>query len=145
MSDSTVFWFDHALKVSLNGSVNLQTDTLKAILVNGYTFDGDHTEYADVIAFELVTGNGYIAGGQTLANKTIEYDSTDTVVDADDTGWTATPASIGPATGAIIYSDTSTGDMVLCYIDFGGSKTAQIDSTFLLAYAAGGILDINKS
>ena len=50
-------------------AIDFANDTFKIILMaTGFTFDIDtHHGYADVSASELGTGNGYTAGGNTLA------------------------------------------------------------------------------
>lgn len=110
--------------------VDFSADTFKAILMqSGFTFDKDtHHGYADVSASELATGNGYIAGGATLAGVTVTENDTDDRCDItwNNVSWVASGGSIGPAAGMIIYDDTvttPTADPVICYIDFGSDKT----------------------
>ena len=55
----------------MNGSIDLDTDTIKVLLVtSAYTPDQDtHTKHSDVT--NEVSGTGYTAGGATLANKSL--------------------------------------------------------------------------
>ena len=55
---------------ALNKEVDFDTDTIKAMLTTGYTFDGTDVYLNDIGAVE-VTGTGYTSGGATLASKTI--------------------------------------------------------------------------
>ena len=111
-------------------AIDFANDTFKIILMaTGFTFDIDtHHGYADVSASELGTGNGYTAGGNTLAGVAVTEDDTDdrTEVTWNNTTWTASGGSIGPTPGAIIYDDTvtsPTADPIVGYIDFGGDQT----------------------
>jgi hypothetical protein len=112
------------------GAIDFSSDTFKIILMqSGFTFNKDtHHGYADVSASELSTGNGYTAGGATLAGVTVTEDDTDnrTEITWNNATWLAQNGSIGPSPGAIIYDDTvttPTADPILGYIDFGGDQT----------------------
>ena len=55
----------------LGGLVDLDTDTIKVALVNGYSFNADNNHgYANFSANE-VSATGYSAGGATLTGLTI--------------------------------------------------------------------------
>lgn len=112
------------------GAIDFSSDTFKIILMqSGFTFNKDtHHGYADVSASELSTGNGYTAGGATLAGVTVTEDDTDnrTEITWNNATWLAQNGSIGPSPGAIIYDDSvaaPTAKPVLGYIDFGGVQT----------------------
>lgn len=111
-------------------AIDFSGDTFKIILMqSGYTFDKDaHHGYADVSASELATGNGYTAGGATLAGVAVTEDDTDdrTEVTWSNATWVASNGAIGPSPGAIIYDDTvaaPTEKPIVGYIDFGGDQT----------------------
>jgi hypothetical protein len=75
----------------MDGSVDLDTDTIKVMLVtSSYTPNQDTHDFKDDVTNE-VAGAGYAAGGATLANETVTADNTDNegVVDADDVSWAA--------------------------------------------------------
>ncbi len=110
--------------------IDFANDTFKVILMDtGFTFNADtHHGYADVSASELSTGNGYTAGGATLAGVAVtENDTTDrTEITWNNVTWTASGGTIGPSPGAIIYDDTPTtpqADPLIGYIDFGSEQT----------------------
>lgn len=116
------------------GQIAGLTDTFKIILMQaGFVFDKDtHRCYADVIASELSTGNGYTAGGQTLTGVVIAVNNTDDRSDMtfNNAQWTATGGNL-VASGAIIFDDsTATGsgddytDAIVSYKDAGGTITA---------------------
>lgn len=68
------------------GVINLATDPFKlALLANTYTPDFDlHTVWADVSAHEIADGDGYTAGGASLAGQTLTRSDWKTTFDAND-------------------------------------------------------------
>lgn len=108
-------------------AIDFANDVFQIILMqSGFTFNIDtHHGYADLSASELTTGNGYTAGGNTLAGVAVTENDTDdrTEVTWNNTTWTASGGSVGPVAGAIIYDDTVADDPIIGYIDFGGDVT----------------------
>lgn len=101
---------------------------------------GVHTALA-AGSFEVNT-NGWTPGGPTLANVAVTTVNTnDAMLDADDVSVTASGGAIGPATAATIYDDTTRKP--LAYVDFGGSKTADNGTPFILAWSANGLFPLN--
>ncbi len=84
---------------------------------------------------ELATGNGYTQDTKTLTNKTLTEDDTNDRAEmaADDVQWTASGGSIGPTPGAILYDDTSTDDVIIGYLDFGGDQAAASGANFTIS------------
>jgi len=120
------------------GQITGLTDTFKIILMqDGFVFDqASHHCYADVIANELPTGNGYTQGDKTLTGVAITInDVADRVeVTWNNAQWNASGGSLS-ASGAIIYNDSAdTGsgddytDAIVSYKDAGGTITA-VDTT----------------
>jgi len=111
-------------------AVDFASDTFKVILMqSGFTFDKDsHEKYADVSGSELATGNGYTAGGGTLAGVSVSEDDVNDRCEVtwNNYSWTAAGGPIGPACGAIIYDDTEGNDAIVGFIDFGSDYT-QVD------------------
>ena len=109
------------------GDVDFSADVFKIILMeSGFSFDRDaHHEYADVSGNELPTGNGYTAGGITLAGVAVtEDDANDrTTITWNNVSWVASGGPIGPSPGAIILDDTDANDSLVGYIDFGAEYT----------------------
>lgn len=105
----------------MNGSIDLDTDTIKMMLVtSAYTPNIDtHTKRSDITG--EVVGAGYTAGGMTLANKTV------TVNTGTDKGvFTCDAISISTATitarGCVLYKSrggASNLDEIIAYGDFG--------------------------
>ena len=127
----------------INGSIDLDTDTIKLMLVtSAYTPNIDtHTKRSDVT--NEVTGTGYTAGGVALANKTVTVNNTTDkgVFDADDV--TISTATI-TARGAVLYKSrggASSADELICYLDFGSDITSTAGN-FNITFDATGILTL---
>lgn len=125
------------------GSFNLQTDTIKAVLVTAaLSFNPDtHNFYSDISANEIAGTGGYTTGGKALANKAVTANNaTDTGVwDADDVIWTAATIT---ARGVVFIKDTGAAgtSRIIRYVDFGADKTSS-GGDFTLQFAAAGIIN----
>lgn len=129
---------------ALNKEIDWDTDTIKvALLTNAYTPDQDaHNYYDDVVANE-VTGVGYTAGGNTLANKTNAYNSATNVItlDADDTTWSSSTIT---ARYAVVYDATPATNAtrpLIGYVDFGSDQSSS-NGNFTITWDATGIVRI---
>jgi len=123
-----------------DGNVNV------ALCTSDYTPNQDTHDYFNDLTNELSTGDGYTAGGATLANTTVSYTAGTNVFafDADDTTWTT--ASI-TARYAIIYYDAAgvtTDSALLSYQDFGEDITSTADD-FKITWNADGIFKVTVS
>lgn len=129
--------YNEAKKEFLNGALNLAGQTLKVMLVTGYTPNIDtHTGYSSVSSFE-VTGTGYTTGGVTLTTKSVTKNTTSDrgVFDADDAAWTG--LNIGTPGHAILYSDSHASKCVIAYWEVttptnGGNYTLQFNADGVL-------------
>lgn len=103
--------------------IDLNNDTVKAaLLTNSYTPDKDDNVWTDVSTYE-VSGTGYTAGGQDLANQAYTEDDINDLAkfDADNPLWTSATIT---AAYLILYDDTmATDDLMMCF-DFGGDKSS---------------------
>lgn len=126
----------------MDGSIDLDTDTIKVALVtSSYTPDQDtHEDFADVT--NEITGTGYTAGGAALANKAVTKDTTDNegVFDADDVTWSSSTIT---ARGAVVYKDSGTASTswLVCYLDFGSDQSSS-SGNFTIQWNAEGILNL---
>lgn len=127
----------------MDGSIDLDTDTIKVALVTStYTPDIDtHEDYGDIT--NEVSGTGYTTGGAALANKSVTKDTTDDegVFDADDVTWSSSTIT---ARGAIIYKDSGVAgtSWFICYLDFGSDQSSS-SGDFTLSWNAEGIVNLN--
>lgn len=127
----------------MNGSIDLDTDTIKVALVTStYTPNQDtHTKFSDIT--NEVSGTGYTAGGATLANKAVTADNTDNegVFDADDVTWSTSTIT---ARGAVLYKSrggAASADELICYIDFTTDKSSTAGN-FTLQWNSEGIINL---
>jgi hypothetical protein len=132
---------------SFNKEIDWDSDTIKvALITNAYTPDQDaHDYYDDVVANE-VTGTGYTAGGNTLANKTNTYSSATNVIvlDADDTTWASSTIT---ARYAVIYDATPATNAtrpLIGYVDFGSDQSSS-NGNFTITWDATGIVRVTVS
>lgn len=121
------------------GVVNLSTNAFKIILMDpSFTFSEDLDDtYADVIASELPTANGYTIGGQLLSGVTVTESEAENIstVQFNPVSWVVSGGSISTG-GAIIYDDTITSpvvDPIVGYVDFGGTSTIEQYGTIVVA------------
>jgi len=132
------------LSQALNKEIDWDTDTIKvALLTNAYTPDQDVHNYLDDVVTHEVSGTGYTAGGNTLANKTNSYNSATNVItlDADDTTWSSSTIT---ARYAVIYDATPATNAtkpLIGYVDFGSDQSSS-NGNFTITWDATGIVRI---
>ena len=133
--------YSHAPLAALEKLVNLETDTIKAMLcTSSYTPSQDDHDFKDDVDNE-VTGTGYTAGGAAAANPAVTIAAKVVKFDADDVEWTTSTIT---ARYAVLYDDTPEGDAakpLLVLIDFGENKSSE-NGTFKLAFNASGIFTV---
>lgn len=110
--------------------LNLGSDTLKLVLTNTAPVNTQGT-------LDLVTNhpppaaaNGYTTGGNTITISSSSQTAGTYKLVLADSVFTATSGGIGPFRYAILYDDTSTGDMLIGYWDYGSSITLAEGETF---------------
>jgi hypothetical protein len=101
----------------LRGTHNFASHTFKAVLTNSAPTSA-MDELADIT--EISAGNGYTAGGMTLDSVTLSEASGVAKVTIADEVLTASGA-IGPFRYVVIYNDTSTGNNLVGWYDYGSS------------------------
>ncbi len=106
----------HVFKVALTNSAPVNTNTVLANIT------------------QISATGGYAAGGYTLDSVVLsESAGTAKVVIADEV-ITAAGGSVGPFRYAVVYNDTSTGDMLMCWYDYGSSVTVLDTENFTLDF-----------
>lgn len=131
--------YNEAKKEFLNGALNLAGQTMKVMLVTGYTPNIDtHTGYSSVSAYE-VTGTGYTTGGVTMTTKSVTKNTTSDkgVFDADDAAWTG--LNIGTPSHAILYNDSHASKCVIAYWEV---TTPTNGGNYTLQFSADGVLTL---
>lgn len=117
--------------------IDFANDSFKIILMeSGFVFNkATHHNYADVLASELPTGNGYTQGTKVLGGVALSEDDVDhrTEVTWANPSWTAAGGTIGPSPGAIVYDDTVANDPIVGFIDFGAEYSQVDGGTFTVS------------
>lgn len=99
-------WYGKGVLKIVNGSIDLDTDTLKVMLVNdSYTSDKDHEFVSSVATYEITGISGYSSGfggaGRKTATVATQYSTTNDRVEVliNDITWSSlqTGATIGAA------------------------------------------------
>ncbi len=109
---------------------NLGSDTLKLVLTN--TAPVNTQSVLDLVTNHPppAAANGYTAGGNTITISSSEQSAGTYKLVLADSVFTAAGGSIGPFRYAILYDDTSTGDMLIGWWDYGSSITLLVGETF---------------
>lgn len=147
--------YNLAKKELLDGSLDLDTDVIKVMLVTSSyvaNADNDFVDQAganDPIDHEL-TGTGYAAGfgnsgRKTLASRAVtEDDANDRgELDAADITWTGIDA--GTAAAAIMFRAGTSDDtdaLLIAYIDTGGFPVVTNSGDLTIQWNAEGILQL---
>ena len=125
----------------MNKLVDLVNDVVKCMLLTStHSFNPDHNVKADIVANEI-SGTGYTAGGQALANKSVTQDNTNDLAkfDADDVVWSDATFT---AHYAVLYDDTLANDDLICCFDFGENKSVS-SASFTIQWDANGIIKLS--
>lgn len=112
---------------------NLDSDTLKIALTNTAPV-ATNAVFADLT--EISAGNGYSAGGATVANTAASQTTGTLSLVGDNVVFTATGA-VGPFRYAVIYNDTATDDDLIGWWDYGSSISLANAETFTVDISSG--------
>lgn len=121
----------------MNKEVDMEADVIRvALLDNSHSFTAADNTWSQVSTNEI-SGTGYTANGEALANKAVTQAAT-TKFDADDVTW-----STGTFTAyhAVIYDDTLTNDDLIASFDFGGAQTVTA-ADFTISWNSSGIITL---
>lgn len=122
----------------MNKEVDLEVDAVKVMLLDSnHVFNPDNNLVSEISANE-VSGDGYTAGGQALAGKTVTQDDTNDKAkwDADDVIWADSTIT---ARFAVIYD--ANNNLIAC-IDFGEDKSSS-NGEFKIQWHADGIITLS--
>ncbi|MDR9419466.1 hypothetical protein [Gracilimonas sp.] len=136
----TISEYNQTKKKLINSEYDLTN--LKVMLRNATTFTASDTVVSDLDGSE-VSGNGWTAGGEAIANAAVTIvDTDDAMLDGDDIAVTATGGDIGPTDGYVIVDDTDADAELVAFIDPDGAKTAGSGTEFQVNFNADGILRV---
>lgn len=123
--------------------IDWNADTFKIALSNTAPNAATNDFFNDIT--EISAGNGYTAGGATLANVTVSRSGGTTKILCDDVVWTASGA-VGPFQYAVLYKSTgtSTTSPLIGYWTAASAITMANGDTFTVdVNATNGILQIS--
>ena len=131
-------------KKLLDANIDHVNDDIKlALLDSNHTQDKDTHEFFDDVNANEVSGTGYTAGGQSIANTSTAVDDTadDGTFDGDDVVWSN--ASITARYG-VVYKDTGDNSTspIIGIFDFGQDFTAAAGD-FTVSFNSDGIVVIS--
>ena len=133
MAAGAVQVYDFACKYLMDGTVDLDTATLKMVLVtSAYTVDlVNHINYANVSANELSTGNGYTSGGVTLTSIAFAAVTNGFKFSSANVAWNATGTGIPAWRRAVLYLSGTVNSVVnpIIFTFLGDSTPADVPLT----------------
>jgi len=141
--------YSNALLGVLNGSIDLDTDALRMVLVtDSYTPNQNtHDTWADVSANEA-TGTGYTASGKLLT-ASLALASNVVTLDADDQTWTSSTIT---AKYAVIVRDAdgngtlASTDAVIAYAALDtATSVSSTNADFVVSINASGVFTVTAA
>jgi len=117
----------------LLGTAGSDADTCKVELVNSPAPAATNAVRADLT--EITAGNGYSAGGTSVANSASNSSGTVTL-SGTKVVFTASGGTIGPFRYVVLYNDTPTSpaDPLIAWWDYGSSITLNDGETFSVLF-----------
>ena len=135
---STKIYNAFLLKQNDGNALDLDTDVLKiALFTSDFVPDLTDTLYSG-LANEVANGDGYITGGETLANPALSGTTT-VLFTADAAVWTNCTFT---TRYAVIYGSVSS--KLVMYIDFGEDQVLSSEN-FTITPNSGGIISVNSN
>lgn len=112
----------------------LDADVLKIALTNTAPTVATDAVLADIT--EIAAGNGYSAGGNTVANNAYSETAGTATLTGDDVVFTASGGAIAQFRYAVLYNDTSASDSLIGYWDYGSAVDLASGETFTVDFGA---------
>lgn len=146
MPNSTFTFFQDFKEQLGKGVHDLSTHDIKVVLAAAANAPNaaTHDELADIT--QISNGGGYTGGaggGITLTGESYtETSGTGTFTHTDPFVITASGGSIGPFRYLIYYNNTSTGDKLIGYLDYGSDITLADTETLSIDLPAGGLFTV---
>lgn len=121
--------------------IDFNSDAFKVALSNTAPNLATQSLLADIT--EITAGNGYVAGGVTLANKSWVETGGIGVLDADDVVIVASGGAIAPFRYVNLYDDTATGKPLIQVGDLGEVISLSDGEQYTLQWGAQGLLRLD--
>lgn len=137
-------------QASGSGAIDLTTLTVKCMIVTGsYTPDQNLHDFRDDLGANEVSGTGYTAGGNTVANITDGLSVAGLVtIDGDDPAtWTQNASGFSNGRRAILYAargGLSSADELIAYSDDFGSDSGNVAGDFAIELDTAGIFTSSR-
>ena len=116
---------NYLLGVEQGSPVDFESDTVNIMLITSTRAPVQATD-ADMATIDdnEVSGDGYTAGGETIANAAATLDAGTITVDCDDVTWSQGASGFTDARYAVMYKDTGNPatDIPIAFNDFGSDK-----------------------
>lgn len=146
-------WFSQGVLSCINGTIDLDTSTIKVMLVtSSYTYDPDHQAVNTISANEISATNytgGYGGGGRKTASVTLQKSDANNRVEIAiaDLTWTSLGGvSNATPSGAVVIYETGgndTSSTPIAFLDFSDTPTNGGNFTLdFVALASGGNMQI---
>lgn len=118
---ATFIVFHEAMNNIGKGLIDFDSQTFKAALTNVAPSQSADDEFADIT--EISAGNGYAAGGFTLAVTWVETGAGTGIwrFDSDNPSWTASGGDIAAHQYLVVYENTSAQKKLLGFVNMGSS------------------------
>lgn len=147
-------WYSGGLNSILTGAIDIDTSTLKVMLVtSSYTYDPDHTAVNTISANEISATNytgGYGGGGRKTASITTQASTANNRVEIAiaDLTWTSLGGvSNATPSGCVLIFETGgndTASIPIAFLDFSDTPTNGGNFTLdFVALGSGGNLQIS--
>lgn len=138
---ATFVMFHEAMNNIGIGNIDLDTHTFNAALSNTAPSQANDDELADIT--QIANGNGYTTGGVALTGVAFSETGAGTGIwkwTSNDFSWTASGGSIATFRYIVIYSDTSTGDKLMGYFDYGAAVNITVGNSFTVDVQTAGLI-----
>lgn len=120
MAQGDLTVFDEAKLALLDGTHDLDTDTLKVAILDNTTTPAAATATPNLSDFtEVGPGGTYISGGTALTISLTETSGTVVFDATNNPTWAANPGNDVDAYWGLVYN-TSASNAAICFIDLGG-------------------------
>jgi hypothetical protein len=142
--------YSNALLKSLDGTIDLDTDNFRMVLVtDSYTPNQNtHDTWSDVSASEVANGSGYATHGKALTTS-LALASNVVTLDADDQTWTS--STITAKYAVIVRDDDGNGalagtDLVVAYAALDtASSVSSTNADFVVTINASGVFTVTAA
>ena len=140
MPISSFTFFDSFIENAVEGNINCGSDQFTVALTNSAPTASTDTQLSDITQITYTN-----LSSRNLTTTSSSQTGGDYSLVLADLTLTASGGSVGPFRYAVIYSDTSTGDLLVGYYDYGSSVTIADGESLDLDLSASGTVTISAA